>query len=148
EARSCGPYPGGCWFTAHDHPDLPLDPFARGDVGIVKGTWARSYRIVAYRHLAGVGMDAEEQAGALRLWRDRLALQTEQGGPDAALFGAIASWHAARSRIGAAPDVAPYKIDPESESWIGNCREDAFLTAARALESRIAKSGVDAPEVL
>lgn len=61
-------------FESHVHPDLPLDRFAAGWLGIIKPTWDRSYLYVAYRCLTGRGFDAPEQKAMLSLWNEWMGL--------------------------------------------------------------------------
>ena len=58
---SCGPFFPSAIFTYTWHPDFPLDRFARGELGVLQPTYARSYLAVAYRYLSGVGLDTEAQ---------------------------------------------------------------------------------------
>jgi hypothetical protein len=61
-------------FESRVHPDLPLDRFAAGRLGIIKPTWDRSHLYVAYRYLTGRGLDAAEQKAMLTLWNECLGL--------------------------------------------------------------------------
>src|SRR5260221_9387781 len=50
------------------HPDVPLEKYAAGRLGIVQPTFARSYLVVAYRYFAGVPLTKDEQFAAEALW--------------------------------------------------------------------------------
>src|SRR5712691_3411786 len=41
--EACGPFFLDAIFTYVKHPDIPLDKFAQGQIGIVKPSYARSY---------------------------------------------------------------------------------------------------------
>ncbi|HEV3111844.1 MAG TPA: hypothetical protein VGY99_15260 [Candidatus Binataceae bacterium] len=68
----CGPFFNMAIYSFAYHPDLPLDNYAAGQLGIVQSGWARSYLYVAYRYLAGGGFDADERKALMSLWMDRL----------------------------------------------------------------------------
>ena len=71
-AETCsfpGPQP---LFVYGKHPDMPLGPFARGGLGVLLPTFARSYLVAAYRHLLGTGFDAKEQEALLTAWSSRI----------------------------------------------------------------------------
>src|SRR5262249_30903872 len=68
----CGPFFPEIIFTHTIHPDFPLDRFARGELGVLQPTYARSYLLVAYRHLNGDGFDSDEEKALVSLWRERL----------------------------------------------------------------------------
>lgn len=72
ESESCGPYFTQTLFTYVVHPDLPLEKYAQGDLGILKPSYARSYLAVAYRHLMDKPLAQHEQQAAIRLWNKRL----------------------------------------------------------------------------
>src|SRR5262245_11422051 len=59
--QACGPFFNEAFFTFSVHPDLPLDKFAAGQLGVIQAKYARSYLYVAYRYFAGTGFDTEEQ---------------------------------------------------------------------------------------
>ena len=101
-AFACGPDLPYAVFTHERHPDVPLEPFAAGQIGIVQPTWARSYLVVAYRWFSGTPLSADEQAGALRTWRERAqpwwADSKQPGLPD---------WIEARAKIPGLPKPPP-----------------------------------------
>ena len=49
------------------HPDVPLEKYAAGHLGIVHPSFARSYLVVAYRYFSAVPLSKDEQFGALAL---------------------------------------------------------------------------------
>jgi len=53
------------------HPDVPIDAFVRGSLGIVQPTFARSYLVVAYRYISGAPLTKDEQEAAQAVWVNR-----------------------------------------------------------------------------
>lgn len=143
---SCGPFFPSTVFTYTLHPDFPLERFARGELGVLQPTYARSYLAIAYRYLSGVGLNPEEQKAAQALWQERLDRRTiwNSEGPDW-----IQRWRDARNAVpgvGALPEIEVYRPVADNEGDFGsylNCPVDAFRTAAGTLEKRIAQFGVD-----
>ncbi len=149
----------GVIFTYSLHPDFPLEKFARGELGVLQPTYARSYLCVAYRYLIGTGFDPVEQKALVALWSDRLGLGGDPGQEDW-----IKNWLDARNKV---PGVIPtpaewYNRQGVYRGWYGpsgvhrsdggyayylHCPADAFRIAVRTLNERIEKFGVDSPEV-
>jgi hypothetical protein len=100
DAPACGPPLPVTYFSYTKHPDFSLDAFARGGLGVLRPTYARSYLLVAYRYLAGVPLDAAEQRAAVALWNHRLGLDEESETVDG-----TASWLAARRTVPGAVEV-------------------------------------------
>src|SRR5690349_18480312 len=103
---SCGPFVPTAAFTFWKMPEDAAGRFARGELGIIQPRYPRFYLIIAYRYLAGIGLNAEERAALL--------------GPKPAsrspFFGqlpaALELWQKARSRVIAGvapPGITPYK---------------------------------------
>lgn len=140
-ARACGPYLADVLFVFTRHPDLPLDRFAAGDLGILQPTYARSYLVVAYRYMAGPGFNPAEQDQLVKLWDDRLRFG-DPGSQDTQV------WLDARKTVAGVSNleqVDAYKyID-----WVAfrNCNADAFVTAAETLKQRIAEFGAGHPAI-
>jgi len=86
-------------FTYATHPDLPLEKFVQGELGVLQPTYEGHAFYVAYRYLIGMGFDAEEQEAVLNVWNTWLGLEPTLSGP-----GRLAAhWYAART---SAPKVA------------------------------------------
>ena len=64
-AKACGPSYLQPIFVFEGSPDLPLQEFAAGKIGIVRPTFGRKTLLIAYRYLNGGSFAAEEQT-ALR----------------------------------------------------------------------------------
>ena len=69
--EACGPTFGMAVFSFRRHPDLPREPFLNGELGILQPTYARSYLVIAYRHLRGIGLDPREKEQVRDYFRDR-----------------------------------------------------------------------------
>ena len=144
-ALACGPFTVGAVFVFSVHPAYPLEKFARGEIGVIQPSYARSYLFVAYRHLAGISFTEQEQQMLNQLWKERLdygwQIDYEEW---------TKNWLAARQRV---PGLTqPEKINvyrnrekPNQYETFLNCQKDAFDAAINTLNARIAKYGVDAP---
>src|SRR5207247_10378617 len=65
---SSGPFFPRAVFTYTTHPDLPLEKFVHGELGILQPTYEGPALYLAYRYLIGTGFDAEEQEVYLNVW--------------------------------------------------------------------------------
>jgi hypothetical protein len=144
---ACGPFFDQTTFTYSVHPDFPFEDYAKGNLGIIQPTYARSYLYVAYRYFAGTGFDQEEQKAIASMWADRLNFSWEIDGTDW-----IKQWTDARSKVpnvGQSPEIKVYS-EINGDWWIDylNYKEDAFVTAVKTLNDLIDKFGADNPVVL
>ena len=137
---ACGPFTVAARFDDLGRPDVPRERFLKGELGIVRPGWPILERIVAYRHLTGLGLDAAAQASVL-------ASESSAGPED---LSSPQPWLEARARVTGAGD--PPLIDPDSPlpgyHTYPRIHGDAFRSAARTLEARIQTHGAAAPEVL
>lgn len=132
------------YFTYTTHPDLPLNGFARGQLGILEPTYARSYLFVAYRYMMNEPLSPGDQKLVVDMWNDRLTTV------DASCHSDVSAWLKARAAI---PGVAKIEeIDCErpisaEESWqtYCNCQTSAFETAAKTLQELIQRYGANSP---
>ncbi|MEP6706720.1 MAG: hypothetical protein ABJC05_04340 [Pyrinomonadaceae bacterium] len=145
--EACGPFFLDAIFSYQKHPDIPLDKFVQGQIGVVKPSYARSYLFAAYRQLQGVTFDPSEQRALLEFWKERLDLSWNAPEDEW-----IKPWLDARSKVAgvaAAPKISLYRNREkpnEYESYL-NCQEDAFATAAATLKERVKKFGADSAEL-
>ena len=143
---ACGPFSMGAVFTFTVHPEYPLENFARGEIGIVQPSFARSYLYVAYRYLSGAGFNQTEQQALVELWRDRLDLRWEPNYEQA-----VKQWQEARQKVvtGPAPKIEVYRNREKPNQYDSylNCQNDAFETAATTLEARTKQFGSDSAAV-
>ncbi|HTB17412.1 MAG TPA: hypothetical protein VK708_04815 [Bryobacteraceae bacterium] len=142
-ARACAPDFLVAVFSYYRHPDLPRTEFIDGRLGVLQPSFARSYLIVAYRYLNGVGLSAGEREQARDYYKDRATRDWDGTGTDWA-----SAWQYARARIQSpkAPKVrlitsGTRAYDPETHSFALNCAEDAFRIARQTLEERRRRFG-------
>lgn len=140
---ACGPFTLETVFVFTVHPAYPLENFARGEVGVIQPSYARSYLTIAYRHLSGVAFSSDEQKQLTELWKDRL-----DAGRQIDYENWITNWKTAREKVlGVTPakelDVYRFREAPNQYETFLNCQKDAFENAVSTLTSRIAKYGAE-----
>lgn len=144
--QACGPFFTDAIFVFSKHPDFPLEKFAAGKLGVIRGSWARSYLVVAYRSLSGNLLSDTEAKAIKSLWDDRLNNAYDYYDVDW-----VKKWNEARKAAGATADaqVSVYRNREkphEYESFL-NCQQDAFLNAENLLNERVKFFGVNSPQV-
>jgi len=144
DLSSCGPFLPTAAFSFWTVPEDAQGRFARGQLGIVQPGFPRFYLIIAYRYLAGIGLNAEEQSALFA----REVYQT----PEAQQPEAIDQWNKARARVAgsaAQPDISLFKSISGDGYYINylNCGDNAFHNAAKTLEGRIGHFGLQSPVV-
>jgi hypothetical protein len=70
-AQACAPDFFRAVFSYARHPDLPRTEFIDGRLGVLQPTFARSYLVIAYRYLNGIGMNPKEREQARDYYKDR-----------------------------------------------------------------------------
>jgi len=141
--QACGPFFTDAIFVYSKHPDLPLENFAAGKVGVLSPSWARSYLVAAYRNLTGNRLSESEAKAIKSVWDDRLNLSWESNDDQW-----IKKWTEARKRVAglvAPPEIKAYRNREkphEYESYL-NCQQDAFENAEATLNERIKRFGAD-----
>ena len=143
-ARACGPDFFRAVFSYARHPDLPRTEFIDGRLGVLQPTFARSYLVIAYRYLNGIGMDPREREQARDYYKDRYTASWDHMGTDWP-----ARWWEVRSRIKSPPPPPAPLItggqlayNAETHSFALNCAEDAFRVAIHTVEERRGRFGV------
>ena len=145
--KACGPFFTDAIFVFEKHPDFPLERFARGDIGVLQPTYARSYLVAAYRNLIGEKLSDTEVKALNSVWDDRINLNWDERYEEW-----IKNWKDARAKVAgvsAAPDIQAYRNREkphEYEAYL-NCQQDAFDNAVATLTERIKKYGGDSVEV-
>jgi hypothetical protein len=144
--EACGPSSQEAIFTFSVHPDFPMEKYAAGQLGIIQPTYARSYLYVAYRYFAGLSLDQTEQKAVASIWQDRLNNSFDESEVDA-----VKIWIEARSKVqGLAPaaEIQVFRTASKEafQSYL-NCPDDAFKSAAKTLNERIAKFGASSAQV-
>src|ERR1043165_5039422 len=74
QTQACGPFFQDAIFVFEKHPDFPLERFARGQLGVLQPTYARSYLVAAYRNLSGERLSDVEVTALKALWEERINL--------------------------------------------------------------------------
>lgn len=145
-AYACGPFAREAIFSYTKHPDFPLDAFARGQLGVLDQTYARSYLVVAYRYLNGQSFTQGEQEALLSLWKERVAYDWQNKADDGKT-----AWLDARKKVkdaGPEPGIEVYRETKKEEyDYFLNCPADAFETASATLDARIKQFGAESAEV-
>ncbi|HKW61956.1 MAG TPA: hypothetical protein VJN89_05370 [Candidatus Acidoferrum sp.] len=148
-ARACGPFFTVTVFIQRIHPDLPLEKYAAGELGIVQPSYPRSYQFAAYRYFVGKGFDAAEQQQLVTLWQKRLQIgefepdwRSENTGRPKHVFPVDEWLQALQEVTGEAPHELPNMGELRS-SYVEYrvCGDDAFRTAAATLRSRAKEFG-------
>ena len=140
-SHACGPFTLSTIFSFTVHPEYPLKDFAKGNLGIVQPTYARSYLVVAYRHLSGAGFQPKEQEALVNLWRERLNFGWRDNGQDW-----VKEWLTARNKVPGIATIVQIEVfrsreqPNQYESYL-NCTQDAFQSAAKTLNARIERFG-------
>jgi hypothetical protein len=144
DLSSCGPFLSTAAYSFWTVPEDAQGSFARGRLGIVQPGFPRFYLFIAYRYLAGIGLNGEEQAALFA----REVYQT----PEAQQPEAVDQWKKARAKVAgseAQPDIALFKSISGEGYYINylNCGDDAFRNASKTLGERISRFGAQSPVV-
>jgi len=154
-ALACGPYFPVTIFIQTKHPDIPLEKFAAGELGVLQPTYSRSYLVVAYRYFSGGTFDSSEQEQLLALWAHRL--DREGYWLKGKKKNAYQVWLEARYLYATGSRPAPTRDDENDSPGYGpsssgyyqfqNCADDAYLTAAKTLATRSKQFGQRSDEL-
>jgi len=120
ELSSCGPFLPEAVFTLSRMPENAADEYAHGRLGILQPGFTRFYLVIAYRYLAGVGLNDAA----------RKALFGAEPSPESS-----GTWLATRAKAagaGPAPKIEVFKQiqKPGYFNSYVNCSDDAFRNAA------------------
>ena len=142
-SQACGPFFTDTIFVYTKHPDFSLERFAKGQLGVLRPSYARSYLFAAYRNLTNAAFSDAEQAALKSLWEDRLNNSWDSNDEPW-----IKKWLDARSKV---PGIsAPSQLHayrnrekPHEYDTYLNCQQDAFENAAATLAERIKTFGAE-----
>ncbi len=142
-SQACGPFFTDAIFVYTKHPDFPLEPFAKGQLGVLRPSYARSYLFAAYRNLTNAAFSEAEEAALKSLWDDRL-----NNGGEFNDDAWIKKWLDARSKVpglSAPPQLHAYRNreKPHEYDTYLNCQQDAFENAAATMVDRIKIFGAE-----
>ena len=134
ELPGCGPFLPEALFYLKTAPETP-EAFAKGQLGILQPGYERKYQFVAYRYLAGIGLNRAEQQAALPAPPPEADFSTP-GGP----------WLYARNQVPGIQRIGPIDVyrQVKKEGYFDsylNCTDDAFRTAAATLQRWRGKPG-------
>ena len=104
QTQACGPFFTDAIFVFERHPEFPLERFARGEIGVLQPSWARSYLVAAYRNLSGQPLSDPEVNGLKALWEERINLGNDYSSDDW-----VKKWKDARAKVPGLP--APAEIN-------------------------------------
>ena len=143
--QACGPFFTDAIFVFERHPEFPLERFARGQIGVLQPSYARSYLVAAYRNLIGQPLSDTEVNGLKALWEERLNLGSDYSSDDW-----IKKWKDAREKVPGLPaagEINAYRNrdKPNEYETFLNCQQDAFDAATATLNDRITRFGADSP---
>lgn len=144
-AYSCA-FDSQSYFTYTVHPDLPLNKYAAGQLGIIDASYARSYLLTAYRYLEDKPLNDAEQKAVVQLWNDRLKVDYEGKDSDPDV------WLKARKAVPGASKIDQIETArpiSKQDSWqtYCNCQTNSFITAADTLKGLITKYGAGSDNV-
>lgn len=147
--QACGPVFAVAVFHFSRHPDFPRSRFLGGHLGILQPTWARSYLVISWRYLNGIGLDSGERQQAEDYYKDRNTGWWDKTGTDW-----VKEWTRVRDRVKGVKKPAETLVTQGKFSWsvasnsfFLNCAEDAFRNAANTLGDRIGRFGVQSVAV-
>jgi hypothetical protein len=144
-AEACGPWPIEVLFWFPSSSGVSLEELVAGNLGILDRGQDRERLILAYRHLAGLGVPAADREAALAAF-----------GPGEPEGSYVESWLAARGQVPGVSQIAWLEIDRDFERHpdgtltyydFTNCLGDAFSTAIATLAARVARFGAESREV-
>jgi hypothetical protein len=139
---ACAPEFPVAVFSYQRHPDFPRTEYLNGRLGILQPTYARSYLVLAYRYLSGKALDIREKEQVKEYWKDRGSGHWDKVGSDSARSWVAARNRVAQNKVKAEGSISKsYGYDEVNHDFYQNCAEDAYRTAARTLEDRVARFG-------
>jgi hypothetical protein len=140
-AKACGPSFLTPVFAFETRSENFAD-FARGRLGIVQQGFSRGHLFAAYRYFNGGTFSVSEQKDLIAVW----TAQYENADPnETGNTEAVKSWLQTRKKV--LPTEPEPKIYTEREyeggySFFPNCNKNAFETAGKTLENRLASYGL------
>ncbi len=136
---ACGPWPPDArfWFRFRAGPERK--DFLAGDLGVLAPELASIYWFVAYRHLSGAGLDADSQKAVGDYWEPATEAETAEVERRGTHFkpGGWDGW------VQSVKSIELPRNGRTSHIYFGNCKADAFATAARTLRDRSEHFGPD-----
>jgi hypothetical protein len=146
-AFACGPFILDVVFGLKSHPDLPLDGYTSGEIGIVPASYGPMSLVLFYRQLNGLSLNPNEKVQAINAFENNIFYlrgledPTKPVDRNKPTESAETIWFTARAK------VTGEKVEIEKDKRSGyvyyiNCLPDSFRNAAKTLDDRVAKNGV------
>ena len=153
-AKACGPFTVDPLFEFTKHGEYPLESYTNGKVGVVPNSYGRISLFVFYRQLNTMPLTSSEQKQVVEAMKHRIGIHvsdneatqtgTSQPNQTTGEPDFYTSWTNARAKVLADKSaVTTEKKVPNEYSVYDNCLGDSFNTAAKTLEARIGKYGVN-----
>lgn len=147
-AFACGPFVLDVVFSLKSHPDLPLNGYTDGEIGIVPASYGPMSLVLFYRQLNGMSLNASEKIQAINAFENKIFYLKGLEDPTKPVDrnkqpeSADAIWFKARAK------VTGDKVEIENDKRSGyvyyiNCLPDAFRNAAKTLDDRVAKHDIN-----
>jgi tetratricopeptide (TPR) repeat protein len=134
-------------FSWSGHPMYPVKEYTRGHLGIVLPTFDSAYLVLAYRYFSGRVLSGSEADQANAMLEQRLARE-DTGCNDADPSAWLGAREIALKTGKKDPALDTSRtISADSPATFYNIQTDAFVTAARTLQTLITKFGAESPAV-
>ena len=150
-AKACGPFTVDPLFEFTKHGEYPLESYTNGRVGVVPNSYGRISLFVFYRQLTNAPLTENERKQVVEAMKHRIGIYVSDAESAQSDNSQTANepdfytnWTNARAKLLVDKTaVATEKKVPNDYSVYANCLGDSFNTAAKTLEARIAKYGVN-----
>ncbi len=144
---ACGPWVISPVFKYSYAPENPYINFAAGKLGIVKPTHRKVVLFAAYRYLTGGGFTNEERKDLVDVWEAEF---NNKSFGDDDVSTAVKDWVKRRTAVLPKEENLPEIYTERSYGgyeFFPNCTKNAFETAAKTLDDRVASYGSDDKDV-
>ncbi len=152
-ANACGPFTIEPLFEFTKHGDYPLESYTNGKVGVVPNSYGRISLFVFYRQLNNAPLTAGERQQVVEAMKNRIGVHTSDNEsaraenadpPTSESPDFFTDWITARAKILTDKTaISTEKRVPDDYNYYQNCLGDAFRTAAKTLDARVARYGVN-----
>ena len=138
-------------FSWSLHPNLPVNDFVKGNLGIIEPSFARIYLVIAYRYLTQNPLNNNEINQSVKLINDRLSA-TSFYSFDITKMNYYKDWLKERALVlkpNKNTNIQAYAyLTDFNYITICNIQADAFNKATNTLKNLISKYGTKAPCVI
>lgn len=139
---ACGPSFIEPVFSFNSRPtETDFAEYAKGNLGIVKPEFARSFLFTAYRQFSGRPFSAKEQKDLQSVWRSEFFREDDN---ETNTNAVVKEWVEARRKVVGAtgePTIYTARQYDGGYDFFPNCTANAFETATKTLNDRLAKYG-------